>query len=85
MVLCDQEKDQVNKQEEAEALADLAYWQELADAVPGWHVMGWTRREGCTYITAPGQWGPDHPDTVQLTGAQRDQLVGVIRLTTTSR
>ena len=72
----------MSRKEQAEALADLAYWQELADAVPGWQVLGWTYRHSCTYVTSPGQWGPEHSDTTSLSGAQRDQLLGVIRLTT---
>jgi hypothetical protein len=59
--------------------ADLAYWQELADAVPGWRVMGWTAQHGVTFITTPGQWGPEHPDTVSMTGAQRDAILAAIR------
>jgi len=62
---------------EAIMAADLAYWTELADLIPGWNLMGWSNRSGATYVT-PGHWGAHYTDTVNLTGRQRDDLVDML-------
>jgi hypothetical protein len=57
--------------------ADLAYWQELADAIDGWSLMGFTWRQSATYVT-PGQRHTKHTDVLNLTWVQRDGILAAI-------
>lgn len=66
----------MTRAEKQAALADLEYWKAL-ECLPGWKVMGWTARRGCTYLT-PSQWGPAHQDTLTMTGVQRDAILAAI-------
>lgn len=62
------------KKEIKRAEEDLAYWKVLEDLIPGFKVLGWTWRNGATYVTL-GQYGSHYTDTLNLTGVQRDLIV----------
>jgi hypothetical protein len=51
----------------------LAYWKEL-EKLLGWKVYAFTYKDSASYDT-----GGKYYSTVQLTGSQRDDIVGAIR------
>jgi hypothetical protein len=64
--------------ERAAAIADKAWWEELATAV-GWDLYGWTYRTGATFLTRKQYEYAQNPGMIEVTGAQRDQILEAIR------
>lgn len=61
------------KSEEVKVLLEeKAYWEEISNLIDGWRLLGWTYKEGATYVNKDNQ-------TIHLTGWQRDDLVHALK------